>query len=128
MLNLTVGTDLVEIERIEHALTEHAPRLGERLFTPREWAHCQTRAHPYASLAARFAAKEAVRKILGQWGHTGVVWLETEVTVDERGIPSIALHGAARRAAGAHRFALSLTHTQTHAQAFCVAWNPTSNA
>lgn len=127
MLHMTVGTDLVEVERFQRVLTERAPRLGERLFTEREWAYCQTRARPYASLAARFAAKEAVRKILEQWGYTGVVWRETEVTVDERGIPAITLHGAAREAAGSHRFALSLAHTLTHAQAFCVAWNAPSN-
>ena len=127
MHQLTVGADLVEIARVERALKARAPRLRERLFTGREWDYCQTRAHPYASLAARFAAKEAVRKILGQWGYTGVVWRDTEIAVDERGVPYLFLHGAARDAAGPHRFSLSLAHTRTHAQAFCVAWNPSSD-
>ena len=54
MLHMTVGTDLVEVERFQRVLTERAPRLGERLFTERDWAYCQTRARPDASLAARF--------------------------------------------------------------------------
>ena len=62
---LAVGIDLIEIDRVERAL-ERRPRLAERLFTPAELAYAQGRARPGRHLAARFAAKEAVIKALGQ--------------------------------------------------------------
>ena len=60
-----VGIDLIEIERVERALERH-PRLAERLFTPAEVEYARERARPGRHLAARFAAKEAVIKALGE--------------------------------------------------------------
>jgi holo-[acyl-carrier protein] synthase len=127
MLSIFVGTDLVEVARLRAALDARSPRLAERLFTEREWSYCQAQADPYASLAARFAAKEALRKIFGQWGYDDVIWRETEVIRTPRGVPTVRLHGVARERAGRHRFALSLSHTDTLAQAFCVAYGPPSH-
>ena len=122
MRQLLVGTDLVDIARLRAALEAHAPRLGARIFTEREWAYCQSRSDPHASLAARFAAKEALRKIFGQWGYEDVVWRETEVVTAPGGAPSIRLHGTALHRARGYRFAVSLSHTDTLAQAVCVVY------
>jgi len=122
MMKVTVGTDLVEIARVREAIEGGTSRLAERLFTPDEWTYCQMQSQPWASLAVRFAAKEAVRKIFGQWGVEGVVWRETEVVTNDRGAPAMQLHGAALECAGTTQFALSLSHTDELAQAFCVAW------
>ena len=122
MTEITVGADLIEIARVRAALEGGAPRLAERLFTRDEWTYCQMQSQPWASLAVRFAAKEAVRKIFGQWGIEGVVWRETEVVTNDRGAPALRLHGTALQQAGSARFALSLSHTDELAQAFCVAW------
>ena len=79
-----LGTDLVEMARLEQAL-ERTPTLRERLFTPAEAAL------PVASLAARFAAKEALSKALG--APAGLSWQDAEVVVEESGRPSFALRG-----------------------------------
>ena len=79
-----VGTDLVEIARLEQAL-ERTPTLRERVFTPAE-ATLSTE-----SLAARFAAKEALAKALGAPG--GLSWQDAEVVVDEVGRPRFELRG-----------------------------------
>ena len=123
MEHLFVGTDLVEIGRLKQALDAHGDRMARRLFTDSEWTYCQAQHRPEASLAARFAAKEALRKIFGQWGYGDVVWRETEVAVGPTGAPSVALHGTARDRASQHEFALSLSHTDHYAQAFCIAWH-----
>jgi holo-[acyl-carrier protein] synthase len=74
-----VGFDLVELDRFERALARH-PRLVERVFTPAEIAYCGARGRPALHLAARFAAKEAVGKLLG----SGIVsWREIEVVAPE---------------------------------------------
>lgn len=92
---LATGIDLVGIERFRRALERHGERFLERVFTPGERAECSGRADPARHLAARFAAKEAVFKVLGTgWGR-GVGWQDVEVTADEYGRPACKLKGAA---------------------------------
>jgi holo-[acyl-carrier protein] synthase len=111
---LGVGIDLIEIERVERAL-ERRPRLAERLFTPGELAYARERARPGRHLAARFAAKEAVIKALGQ----GVPPRQIEVVSGEP--PRVKLHGRAAEAAGETEIAISLTHSRDTAAAVAVA-------
>ena len=61
---MRVGCDIVEISRIKHFVEQHATNLIGRVFTQGEWDYCQHQANPYASFAVRFAAKEAVAKIM----------------------------------------------------------------
>jgi len=79
-----VGIDVVDIERFGTVLDRTAG-MRARLFTPAEAAR------PLASLAARFAAKEALAKALG--APTGLVWLDAEVLTADDGSPSFALQG-----------------------------------
>jgi holo-[acyl-carrier protein] synthase len=116
-----VGVDIVEIARIRAALEN--PKTGERfrqrVFTAGEIAYCSRRRLAYESYAARFAAKEAVVKVLGQ----AVGWLEIEISRTD-GPPSIELHGRARERAdalGITRMLLSLSHTAELAIAYVVA-------
>ncbi|HET9120504.1 MAG TPA: holo-ACP synthase [Solirubrobacterales bacterium] len=111
---LAVGIDLIEIERVERAL-ERRPRLAERLFTPSELAYARARSRPGRHLAARFAAKEAVIKALGQ----GVPMRQIEVVSGEP--PTLRLHGRAAEVAGDTEIAISLTHSQDSAAAVAVA-------
>ena len=111
---LSVGIDLIEIDRIERAL-ERRPRLAERLFTPAELAYARKRARPGRHLAARFAAKEAVIKALGR----GVPLKEIEVVNGEP--PSLQLHGQAAEVAGDTEIAVSLTHSRDSAAAVAIA-------
>jgi holo-[acyl-carrier protein] synthase len=111
---LSVGIDLIEIDRVERAL-ERRPRLAERLFTPGELAYARGRARPGRHLAARFAAKEAVIKALGQ----GVPPREIEVISGEP--PRLELHGQAADLAGNTEIAISLTHSRDSAAAVAIA-------
>lgn len=130
-MNLATGVDLLEIERLRRAIQRYGGRLLVRIFTPQE-LDCilgaetpdpqQAIAH-VASLAARFAAKEAVAKALGT-GIGPVTWREIEVLRGPAGEPLLHLYGDAQRLAqvrGLEVWSISLTHTATHALAFVVA-------
>ena len=110
-----VGVDVVDVARLGRVLAR-TPRLAERLFTDGE------RDRPVASLAARFAAKEAVAKALGAPG--GLRWRDAEVVVGARGRPVLRLHGGVAQEAQAQGIAtwhLSLSHDGGLATAVVVA-------
>src|SRR5215470_475151 len=118
------GIDVIEVERIERALTR--PRIGERfrvrVFTPGEIAYCESRGRPrYQSYAARFAAKEATMKALGTGWNRHVGWNDIEVLRQRGRAPMIVLHGKAAefaRRCGITRIHLSLSHTASFAIAY----------
>jgi holo-[acyl-carrier protein] synthase len=117
---LATGVDLIEIERVRRGLERHGTRFADRFFTAREQAQCAGRV---ASLAGRFAVKEAVGKALGT-GIGDVGWKDIEVLNDDRGRPHLTLHNAAERLAaerGLSQWAISLSHTATHAVGLVVA-------
>jgi holo-[acyl-carrier protein] synthase len=110
-----IGVDLVDIARLEQAL-RRTPALAERLFTEGE------RAAPPASLAACFAAKEAVAKALG--APAGLRWADVEVGHDPAGRPALTVRGTVADAAGrlgVRRWHVSLTHDGGVSVAFVVA-------
>ena len=112
-----VGTDLVSVARLETALAR-TPTLRERLFTPREAEL------PVESLAARFAAKEALAKALGAPG--GLSWQDAEVVGPP---PRFELRGTVAVAVGEGSVHLSLSHDGGFALAFVVVESaPTSVA
>jgi holo-[acyl-carrier protein] synthase len=117
---LAVGADLVEIRRIAELVTEYGDRFGRRVFTDGELANCGARME---SLAARWAAKEAVAKALGT-GFGPVDHHDIEVVQDQAGCPHVRLYGTAARLAverGLNQWALSLSHDGGMALAFVVA-------
>ncbi len=110
-----VGTDLIEIARIEQSIARFGERFLARVFTPAEIAYCQRKKNAAESFAARFAAKEAGAKALGTGISQGVSWLELEVTREPSGKPTLTLHGrAAARASelGVTHISISLTHSR----------------
>ncbi len=117
-----VGIDLVDIERFRRSL-ERTPTIRERLFTAVELGYVAPKADPVPSLAARFAAREAVMKALGLGlGAFGFhdVWVERA----ESGAPSLVVTGRAKEladAAGVTRWHPSLTHSDTTAAAHVIA-------
>ena len=117
---LTVGVDMIEIDRIEGVIARWDRRFLERVYTPAELAYCGRRV---PELAARFAAKEAIAKALGT-GIRGLAWREMEVVPDHRGKPTVALHGGAAaraQALGLLEWAISLTHARAYAVAMVAA-------
>jgi holo-[acyl-carrier protein] synthase len=112
---LGVGIDVVDVARFEASL-QRRPRLLVRLFTPSE------RGLTVASLAARFAAKEAVAKTLG--APAGLAWHDCEVLSSASGRPSLVLRATVADAAaalGIERWHLSLSHDAGIASALVVA-------
>jgi holo-[acyl-carrier protein] synthase len=110
-----VGIDVVEIDRFSRAL-RRSPALAERLFTERE------RGLPVRSLAARFAAKEALAKALG--APRGLLWTDAEVITAPNGKPSLKVTGTvaeAARKAGVTTWHLSLSHDGGVATAMVIA-------
>lgn len=120
---LRTGVDLIEIERIQRAISQHGVRFLQRVYTATEQQTCQGRAE---SLAARFAAKEAVAKALGTgiW-RQGVDWTDIEIARDPAsGAPQLLLHRAAADHAqqlGLTEWSVSLSHDRERAIAFVVA-------
>jgi holo-[acyl-carrier protein] synthase len=124
---MTVGVDLIEIERIRRAL-ERYPRFRARCFTPSERAYCESRPNPSQHYAARFAGKEAVGKALGFGVARAFAWREVEI--HGRPKPSVRLSGrveAWARKRGLEEVDLSMTHSQELAAAVAVAEPPRSD-
>ena len=117
------GMDLVAIERIRGFRERRGARGLARLFTEAELGYCMAQADPAPSLAARFAAKEALFKAVGLGWGTGGDWREVEVRRTGTGAPSLDLRGRAEAAArdrNATRWHVTLTHTDDLAGAFVV--------
>ena len=97
---LGLGTDLIDIRRIEKTLSRFGDRFTERCFTPLERAKCDGRYQRAASYARRYAAKEACAKALGTGFRRGVYWRDIGVVNRGSGMPILELqHGAAARLA-----------------------------
>ncbi|MCK4911943.1 MAG: holo-ACP synthase [Thermodesulfovibrionales bacterium] len=117
---LGVGVDIVDISRIEEAVQTFESFL-ERIYTQREIDYCYKRIKPYPSLAARFAAKEAVIKAIPS--DEPVPLKDIEVVVSESGRPSIKPGKTLKEEmekAGATNLHLSLSHEKTFAIAYVV--------
>ena len=117
-----IGTDLVEIARIERMLERHPERSQAKIFTAGEIAYCRRSQRPWESFAARFAAKEAFFKAVGTGWRSGVSWKEVEV-VREGAAPFLRLHGDTADTAfrlGVARSHLTMSHTDTNACAFVI--------
>ncbi|HEY9682011.1 MAG TPA: holo-ACP synthase [Oculatellaceae cyanobacterium] len=124
MLNFKIGTDIVSLERIERAYSRFGTKFLDRILTPAEKTYVLSRNKgAIASLAGRFAAKEACSKMLGTGWHN-LDWKEVEVVRLYTGAPQLKLHGRAKERAerlGLSQFELSISHEREFAVAFVVA-------
>ena len=111
-----LGIDIIRVDRIRHTLERFGERFANRVLTPSERRYVRNRPE---TLAGRWAAKEAVSKVLGL-GVRGIGWREIEIERLPTGQPSVRLHGrAARRAEqlGMARIAVSISHEADYAVA-----------
>jgi holo-[acyl-carrier protein] synthase len=95
VLILGLGSDLIDIRRIEKTIDRFGDRFLERIFTETERRKCDRRANRGASYARRFAAKEATAKALGTGFRRGVFWRDLGVVNLPSGQPSMLLTGGA---------------------------------
>ncbi|MEM9913407.1 MAG: holo-ACP synthase [Planctomycetota bacterium] len=125
------GVDIVEKSRIEHMIEDHGERFLQRCFTEAERAYSDGNAkRRMEHLAGRFAAKEAILKVLGTGWSGGIAWTDAEVVREPSGRPTVALHGRCAEVAaelGITEWWLSISHIETHAVASAIGVaNPTS--
>jgi holo-[acyl-carrier protein] synthase len=126
-LILGIGTDLVDMRRIERTLARFGARFRERVYTEIERAGAERNANPVAAYAKRYAAKEACAKALGTGFHQGVYWRDIGVVHRGSGMPVLELrHGASARLAAltpqgmVARIDLSLTDEPPYAHGMVV--------
>src|SRR6516164_1623630 len=123
MAIIGIGVDIIEVDRVERALTRALTghRFRRRVFTESEIAYCESHGRPrYQS----FAAKEAVMKAMGTGWNRNVGWSEIEVVRRRGQAPTIALHGKTAQFAESRDVArchLSLSHTAALAIAYVIA-------
>ncbi|AZO42488.1 holo-ACP synthase [Mesorhizobium sp. M7D.F.Ca.US.005.01.1.1] len=122
-----IGSDLIDIRRIEKSLERHGQRFIQRIYTDLEQARSEGRRARAASYAKRFAAKEACAKALGTGLAQGVFWRDMGVVNLPSGAPTMALTGGAQTRLGkilpkGHRATIHLTITDDFplAQAFVI--------
>jgi holo-[acyl-carrier protein] synthase len=118
------GIDIVETERIRQSVNEHGERFLDRVFTLAEQEYCARNHKRYFEhLAGRFAAKEAVLKVLGTGWRGGIAWTDIEIIKDASGQPKILLTGECLRIAsemGIASWHVSISHIETHATASAI--------
>ncbi|MEX0624267.1 holo-ACP synthase [Saccharospirillum sp.] len=120
---MNIGTDIVNIQRIEQVLAQQGERFLRRILTSAEQDEYQRRGAPVKFLANRFAGKEAIAKALGTGIAQGITFQGIEILPDEHGAPCAQLSGAAlekQRALGAARVYISLADEQDYVVAFAV--------
>jgi len=119
----SVGTDIVECERIQKVYERQRERFLKRVFTEGEQAYCLGMRNPIPHLAARFAAKEAVSKCFTTGIGEALGWKSVEVVKGEREEPLVRLDEqglALLRSLDGETILLSLSHTAHHAIAVAV--------
>jgi holo-[acyl-carrier protein] synthase len=120
---IAVGTDILQVARLDAVLARQGERFMERILTPSEQQEYRLSAQPARLLAKRFAAKEAVAKALGTGIGRGVSWQDIRVIHDAHGAPLVELSGGAQRVAqalGGSRMLLSLADEREYVVAFAV--------
>src|SRR5881398_1940816 len=119
-----IGIDIIEVSRLQRAITQHGARFIDRVFTAREIAHCEAMARRAERYATRFAAKEAARKAIGAATPLlALAWHDVEIISSTEGAPQLEFHGRAAElieqlaVARAH---VSLSHSAEQAMAFVI--------
>ncbi|MGD2109521.1 MAG: holo-ACP synthase [Phycisphaerae bacterium] len=117
------GIDLIECDRIAKVWENHGTRFLDRVLTPAEQERAKQYKKPIPFVAGRWAAKEAILKMIGTGWRGKITWTDMEILPDERGQPHVTLSGETARIAtekGINRVLLSITHTGHYAAASAI--------
>ena len=118
------GIDLVDFPRIEDMLKRHSERFLDKVFTIAEQQYAKANKNSVEKLAGRFAAKEAILKLLGTGWRGKIAWTDIEVVNTATGQPMVNLSGEVKKIAdksGITQISVSITHTANFAIASAVA-------
>ena len=114
------GIDLIDCDRIARVYDNHGERFLNRVLTPAEQERGRQFRNPIPFIAGRWAAKEAILKMIGTGWRGQIAWTDMEILHDELGRPTVSLSGETARLAakiGVQRILLSITHTEHNAAA-----------
>ena len=117
------GLDLAECSRIARVLENHGRRFLDRVLTPAEQLRVKQFKDPIPYIAGRWAAKEAILKMIGTGWRGKIAWTDMEILPNEQGQPVVKLVGETGRIAaelGINRVLLSITHTENYAAASAI--------
>ena len=118
------GIDLVDFPRIEGMIKQHGERFLGRVFTASERAYADANKNGAEKLAGRFAAKEAILKLMGTGWRGKIAWTDIEIVNNAAGQPEVTLGGEVEKIAaklGIKHISISITHTANFAIASAVA-------
>ncbi len=121
---LGIGTDIIECLRIAHMIERHGELFIHRVYTEYEIGYCSTKRAATQHYAGRWAAKEAVLKVLGTGWRRGISWRDIEVRNKSTGAPTITLYAGARDVAEQleiSKILISISHCRSHATATAIA-------
>ena len=91
-----IGSDLIDIRRIDKTIARFGDRFKKRIFTDNEIKKCEKRKQSVSCYAKRFAAKEAAAKALGTGLRKGVYWRDLEIVNEPSGKPTLKFHGKSK--------------------------------
>ncbi len=117
---LGIGIDIVEIVRLKKTCLDYGDRFLRRIFTVAEREYAMKKSDPYASLAVRFAAKEALVKATREGKVHSFDWLDAEVVVSPSGIPFFQLKRELQKTLSGRNVHLSLSHADLYATAVVI--------
>ena len=118
------GIDLVDFPRIKDMVEQHGERFVNRVFTATEQAYAEANKSRTEKLAGRFAAKEAILKLMGTGWRGKIAWTDIEIVNNPAGQPEVTLTGEVEKIAnrlGIKHISISITHTANFAIASAVA-------
>jgi len=118
-----LGTDIIEMERIQEAIDRHGPRFIDRLFTEKEQAYCTTFNNPTPHYAGRFAAKEAILKALGTGLQGEITWKDIEILNDPQGKPEVYLSSSLKERYPNTQILISISHCKSFATATAILYS-----
>ena len=117
------GVDMVQCDRLSEMVDRHGDRFLRRVFTDAELDYCLGRKRGIEHLAGRFAAKEAVLKVMGTGWRNGIRWTDIEIRNEPSGEPKVTLTGRCleiARGRGLTDILISISHIDSHAIASAI--------
>ena len=117
---ISIGTDIIECVRIAQMIEKHGEVFLQRVFTQKEILYCSSRKAATQHYAGRWAAKEAVLKVLGTGWTKGIQWTDVEIVNEVSGAPVIKINGKAAniaRVRGIREVMISISHCRSYATA-----------
>ena len=115
-----LGTDIIEIGRIEKVISRYGQKFLDRIFTPKEQEYCSKHRMSARHFAGRFAAKEAIAKALGTGISKDIHWTEIEIVNDEHGKPRVNFSQRISSVFDNPQCLLSISHCKEYASAVAI--------